>query len=169
MNQNFWSHLDILARKLIPFVLALLLMVAGMVPLQVPGLSPIAPAWGLIAVYFWIFHRPDLLPPWTIFLLGLIQDLMSGGPLGVNAFVLLVVYAGIGSLRRVMADAPSRMIWANFLLIAAGAFFLSWCLNCLIAGRLIGSTPALLQCLMTVAFYPPLAWVLARTQRAVVR
>ena len=169
MNQNFWSHLDILARKLIPFLLALLLMIAGVVPLQLPGLAPIVPAWGLMAVYYWVFHRPDLLPPWTIFLLGLIQDLLSGGHLGVNAFVLLVAYAGIGSLRRFMADAPSGVIWANFLLIAAGAFFLSWCLNCLIAGRLIDPTPALLQCLTTVAFYPVLAWVLARAQRAVVR
>ncbi len=168
MNQNFWTRLDILARNLIPFVLALLFMIAAVVPLQVPGLSPIAPSWGLMAVFYWIFHRPDLLPPWTIFLLGLIQDLLSGGPLGVNAFVLLVVYAGIGPLRRFMTGAANRMIWASFLLIAAGAFSLSWGLNCLIIGRLIDPTPALLQCLMTVAFYPVLAWVLTRAQRVVV-
>ena len=169
MNQNFWTRLDILARNLIPFVLALLLIIAAMVPLQVPGLSQIVPAWGLMAIYFWVLHRPDLLPPWTIFLLGLMQDLLSGGPLGINAFVLLVVYAGIGSLRRFTAGAPGRMIWASFLLIAAGAFFLSWSLNCLINARLIDPTPALLQCLMTVAFYPILSWVLTRAQRIVVR
>lgn len=169
MNQNFWTRLDILARNLIPFVLALLFMIAAVVPLQVPGLSPFAPTWGLMAVFYWIFHRPDLLPPWAVFLLGLIQDLLSGGPLGVNAFVLLTVYAGIGPLRRIMTGAPNRIIWANFLLIAAGAFFLSWGLNCLIIGRLIDPTPVLLQCLMTVALYPVLALVLAKAQRVVVR
>ena len=36
-------------------------------------------ALALIAVFFWTAHRPDLLPPWAVFLLGIFSDLASGG------------------------------------------------------------------------------------------
>ena len=46
-----------------------------------------------ILVYYWVLRRPDTLGYGFIFLSGLISDVISGLPLGVNSLSLLVIAA----------------------------------------------------------------------------
>lgn len=166
MNQNAWVRLDHVARSLFPFALTLLLVMVGMIPLRIPDLSPIVPSLGLIAVYYWSIYRPDLLPAWAVFVIGLIQDLLGGGPLGVHAAVFVLAWAGIGSQRRLLATGSFSLVWAVFLPTGAVAFLLIWLFHCLVVGALIQPEPAVFQYLTTVAVYPCLAWLFAQAQRA---
>ncbi len=152
MSQMVWTRLDGTARSLAPFALTVLLIVFGMVPLGVPNFAPIMPALGVIAVFFWLVYRPDLMPAWAVFLIGLIQDLLGGGALGVGVFVLLVVYAALMGQRRYIAQANFFLVWLAFLPVAAGAFVLTWLFNSLIVDALLAPGPAALQYLSTVAF-----------------
>ena len=68
-----------------------------MVPLRLPDVSPVVPALALVAVYYWAVHRPSLMPAWVVFLIGLFQDLLSGGPVGVGILSLLLVFALVES------------------------------------------------------------------------
>ncbi len=79
MTPTLWTRLDGTARGLSPFAFTVLLVMIGMVPIGVPNFAPIMPALGLIAVFFWLVHQPDLMPAWAVFLVGLIQDLLGGG------------------------------------------------------------------------------------------
>ncbi len=169
MNQMVWTRLDGAARGLTPFALTVLLIVFGMVPLGIPNFAPIMPALGVIAVFFWLVYRPDLMPAWAVFLIGLIQDLLGGGALGVGVFVLLVVYAALAGQRRYLAQASFFLVWLVFLPVAAGAFVLTWLFNSLIADALLAPGPATFQYLSTVAFYPAIAWLFLQAQRAFLR
>ncbi len=169
MSQSTWTRVDLFARSLSPVALTVLVVMISMVPLGIPGFSPVAPLVGLIAVYYWIAHRPDLMPAWTIFMIGLLQDLLSGGRLGVSVFVLLIVFAVVAGQRRVFAAASFMKLWLIFLPVAAGAFLLSWLFNSLIADALMDLRPVAFQYLTTVAFYPCLAWAFVQAQRAFLR
>lgn len=169
MSQNVWTRLDVIARGLTPVALTLLFIMASMVPLRMPGLSPVVPSLGLISVYFWVVHQPDLMPGWVVFLIGLTVDLLTGGPLGVNVFVLLMLYAALATQHRVFTNGSFMLMWLIFLPVAAGVFLLTWIFSCLIAGTFIGPEPVVFQYLTTVAFYPCLAWVFAQAQRAFLR
>ncbi len=103
MNSTVWTRLDGAARSLSPMAFTMLLIMVGMVPLRIPNLAPVMPALGLIAVYFWLVYRPESMPAWVVFLIGLVQDLLGGGALGVGVFVLLVVYAALVGQRRFFA------------------------------------------------------------------
>ncbi|MDX1575575.1 MAG: rod shape-determining protein MreD, partial [Kiloniellales bacterium] len=70
MREDVWHRLDLIARKILPFFVTLLLIMVAMVPLRVPLLSPVIPALPLIAVYYWSVHKPNLMPVWAIFLIG---------------------------------------------------------------------------------------------------
>ncbi len=166
MTPNLWTHLDAAARSLSPFAVTMLLVMIGMIPLRIPNLAPVMPALGLIAVYFWLVQRPDLMPAWAVVLVGLAQDLLGGGALGVGAFVLLAVYASLAGQRRYLARSGFAAMWLIFLPVAAGAFFLAWLLNSLIAETVLDAGPAAFQYLTTVAFYPCVAWVFVQAQRA---
>ncbi len=169
MSQTLWTRLDATARHLSPFALTILVVMLAMVPLRVPNLAPIMPALGLIAVYFWLVHHPDLMPAWAVFVIGLVQDLLRGGPLGVGVFVLLAVYAALAGQRRFLGRATFLLVWLAFLPIAAGAFLLSWGLNSLIVDAVLDPGPAFFQYLTTVGFYPCLAWIFLQAQRAFLR
>ena len=166
MSQIVWTRLDGAARSLAPFAITVLLIMFGMVPLGVPNFAPIMPALGVIAVFFWLVYRPELMPAWAVFLVGLIQDLLGGGALGVGVFVLLVVYAVLVGQRRYLAQANFFLVWLAFLPVAAGAFFLTWLFNSLIADAVLASGPAVSQYLSTVAFYPFIAWIFLQARRA---
>ncbi len=169
MSQMVWTRLDGTARGLAPFALTVLLIVFGMVPLGIPNFAPFMPALGVIAVFFWLVYRPDLMPAWAVFLVGLIQDLLGGGALGVGVFVLLVVYAALVGQRRYLAQASFFLVWLAFLPVAAGAFVLTWLFNSLIADAMLAVGPAAYQYLSTVAFYPVIAWLFVQAQRAFLR
>ena len=166
MTHTVWTRLDGTALNLAPFAFTVLLIMVSMVPLRIPNLAPVMPALGLIAVYFWLVHRPDLMPAWVVFVIGLVQDLLSGGALGVGVFVLLVVYATLAGQRGFFTRSSFFLIWLTFLPVAAGAFMLTWLFNSLIADTALDPGPALFQYLTTVAFYPCVAWVFLRAQRA---
>ena len=169
MNQTAWTRLDLIARSLFPFALTLLLVMAAMVPLRVPDLSPIVPSLAIVAIYYWVIYRPDLMPGWAVFLLGLVQDLLGGGPIGVHALVFLLLVAAVGAQRRFLATGSFALVWVVFLPVAAVSFFLIWALFCLNLGMLIDSRSVLFQYLTTVAVYPCLAWLFAQAQRALLR
>ncbi len=169
MNQTVWTRLDLVARSLFPFALTLLLVMGSIVPLRVPDFSPIMPSLGLISIYFWVIYRPDLMPGWAVFLLGLIQDLLGGGPLGIYALVFLLTVAAVGAQRRFLATGSFTLVWALFLPVAAAAFVLIWLLYCLNLNMLIDPRSTMFQYLTTVAVYPCLAWLFAQAQRALLR
>ena len=47
-----------------------------------------APLLALMPVYFWCLVRPDLMSPAAAFVIGMLEDILSGGPPGVWARVL---------------------------------------------------------------------------------
>ena len=95
MTLTLWQRLDKTGRNLAPFAVTVMLALIGLVPVPAPGYAPVAPFLTAIAIYYWAIHRPDLMRPGTAFLIGLLQDLLTGGPLGVNALVLVHVVASV--------------------------------------------------------------------------
>ena len=169
MRQPLWQRLDQGARQLSPFALTLAILLASAVPLPLPAYAQVAPSFLVMAVYFWGLHRPELMPTWASFLLGLVQDLLSGGLLGVNALVLLCLALAAASQRRFLGGASFLAIWAGFVVNAAGAAVLAWALNALAASAVLDPRPALFQYLLTVGLYPSIGWLLVRAQRAFLR
>jgi rod shape-determining protein MreD len=169
MRRPFWHRLDEFARRLFPFALTLMQLLASLIPLPLPGYAAVTPSFLVMAVYFWTLHRPDLMPPFAVFALGLLQDFLTGGTLGISAIVLLVLSFATGSQRRFLGGALFVTVWAGFVVNAAGAGLLAWVLNVLAEGAMFDTRPALFQYLLTVGLYPSLGWLLVRAQRAILR
>ena len=168
MRSGLWLRLDHVARSLWPFALTVALVILSQVPLRITLLSPVLPSLALIAVYYWSIHRPDLMPIWAVFLIGLFQDLLGGGPAGVGILTLLAVHAVVTAQRRFFASASFVVIWLVFALVALAAQALAWLLVSALAGAVVEPRPATFQILLTIAVYPCLAWGFAQAQRAIV-
>ena len=81
-----------------------------------------------ILVYYWVLRKPQMLGYGFIFLSGIINDVVFGLPLGVNALSLLIIAAVAAYARVVTVRITLISDWISFipaLLIANFIYFLS--------------------------------------------
>lgn len=169
MKPSLWHRMDVLARHLTPFGLTLILLVVGIIPWHVPGLARVVPLLPLMAVYHWAVFRPQLMPSYAVFLVGLLHDTLTGTPIGVHAMVYLVVYGLVLSQRRFLVGKSFAIIWLGFTLVAGGAAVLSWILVSAYNVTLVEPRAVLFQYLVTLGVYPLLAWLFMRWQQTFLR
>lgn len=160
------GRLDHLARALIPILSLVVLAFLGAIPLRLPDVDLLTPAWTLMALYYWAIYRPELTPAPAVFLVGLLQDLMAGGHLGLSAFTLLVVYGLVVSQRRFLHGKSFGVNWWGFMLVAAGAAFLKWIAASILAGWPIDPRSQIFAVLLTIALYPPVVLLLSQIHKA---
>src|ERR1700679_3446240 len=92
------SGLRIVA-SLIPFVCGLLGVIIANLPISfLGGLVP-APLLALIPVYYWCLVRPDLMTPAAAFVIGMVEDILSGAPPGMWTLSFVLTYVVIDRQR----------------------------------------------------------------------
>lgn len=167
MRGGLIHQVDGFARGLLPLLTAVTAVVITAVPTRLPLLPMIGPALILAVVYYWTIYRPDLMNVVYILLLGVLQDLLSGGHPGVTSFVLLLAYVTVVTQRRFFHGKSFSVVWWGFMLIAFGTAFFSWSINAILAGAWIDPTAAAIGLLITILLYPPIAALLSQAHRAV--
>lgn len=163
--RGFWARLDQFARDAAPTALAALLVLLGGLPLGLPAQHGGMPLTAMASVYFWTLYRPGLMPPPAVFGLGLLSDLLTAAPLGVNTLILLLLHASVLSQRRVLVKQSFLLVWIGFALMAGAVLGLGWLLRVILAVRLLPPGPALFEMALTIAAYPALSWLFVRVER----
>ncbi len=166
MKPSVLQRIDLSIRQSVPVALTLLLTVLSVVPVRLPAASTLAPDIVLIAVFYWTVHRPDLMRLWTVFVIGLLSDVLTGTPLGVHPVVLVLVHAAIISQHKIFRGASFGMVWWAFSLIAPGAHIAAAAVAYFASGAVPELTLFVLRLVLTIGLYPALAWLLGRAQRA---
>ena len=152
-------------RLLLPGLVTFIAVLLTVLPLGIPFAAVVTPFLSLMAVYYWSIYRPDLLPPAVVCVLGVLQDMLTGGPVGLLALVLLLVQALAVSQRRILLGQAFSVEWAGLLLVVAGAGAVSWTLASVYYLALVPPVPFVVQALITVALYPLGSWLFARVAR----
>jgi len=161
--------LDDLVRKTAPVAVTLVLVLVALMHLPVPGFAELAPMLPVMAIYYWSLHRPELLPFWTVFLIGLVIDALTGGTLGFNALMLLLVSAFMRPQQRYLAERGFAVHWVIFMIVVTIFEFLRWLLMAAIAQKILSLGDPALRVLLAVALYPCLSWVLLRIDQALLK
>lgn len=169
MKPTFGQRLDFYTRNSLPVLVTLLLVLVNVIPLHVPGLSRIVPILPLMAVYQWAVYRPNLMPPLAVFFIGLMFDVLSGAPLGVNALVFLPVYGVVIYQQRFFTGKSFLVVWMGFGIVAFGASVLSWAMVSILSASLVEPRAAIFQYLLNFGFFPLLAWIFLRWQNTLLK
>ena len=169
MRSAVWTHLDLTARKLTPFLVTVVLGVLNFLPAQLPGYAEVSPNLALMAVYYWALHRPNLLPATAVFVIGLLQDFLSGGTVGFNATILVLVFMVAFSQRRFFYGKSFLVVWWGFMMVSLGVAVVGWLLSCVLFATLLDPGPAMFEGLMNAAAYPVLGWLFVQIHRTLPR
>jgi rod shape-determining protein MreD len=152
--------------SLLPVATTVLAMLLSIQAMPIPGYAPVTPAFTLMAAYHWTIYRPGLLPASVLFIIGTTQDLLSGGPPGVTALLLLLARAIVSSNRRHFVNRPFPFVWAGFTLLTGGAMLFLWSLHSLLAAELVDFRGTVFRAVLTISVFPVASFLLGRTQRA---
>ena len=156
------------AARVLPAATMILAIFASVIPLRIPGYAALAPAFTLMAAYHWTIYRPDLLPPSILFGIGLAEDLLTGGPVGVTPLLLLVARAGVLRYRRYFVNRGFIFVWAGFTVLAAIGMFGLWAVHCVLDLTMLDFRSTLFRTVLTIAAFPAASFLVGRAQRAVI-
>ena len=163
MQPTLWQRMDHQGRRWLPFAITLVLLLLTVTPTHIPGLAGFSPMFALIAVYFWSIYQPDLFGYGSAFVIGVMEDILLGLPLGTGALVLLVVRAVVMSQQKFFYNKPFVITWVAFVSVAFGAALVRWATVSLLGETdVIAFGPVFGAFLMTVSIYPLIGWLLAQ-------
>ncbi len=141
--------------------LALVAVVVNALPVvHVAGVR-LMPSVPLILLFYWAVYRPEIFPRWLAFLMGLGQDVLSGGPIGLWALVYVCVYEGVYANRVFFTGRAAYSSLIGFAFAAAAAGALAWIVVSLYHWQLMTPMPVIGQTAVTIVLYPVLARILS--------
>jgi rod shape-determining protein MreD len=154
--------------NLLPIATTVLAALLSIEPLHIGGYAALTPAFTLMATYHWTIYRPDLLPALSLFVIGSIQDLLSGELPGMTALSLLLARATVLTHRHHFVDRPFPFIWAGFTLIIGEVALALWALHSLIAAEFLDLRGPVFRAVLTISVFPVASLLLGRSQRALI-
>lgn len=150
-----------------PAALAVLLAMLTMLPLGSGTAGFLAPHVTLMMVFYFSIHRPGLMPPVTVAALGLIQDLLWGGPPGLNMLVLLIAQLVLSNQQTLFTRRSFAFGWVGFGAVAFIALAVSWILASGYYGRPLSPWPLVMHGLVTIASYPLFGWLFGQLDKRI--
>jgi len=143
-------------------ILTLLLSLASF---SIPYTDSIRPFFILIPIYYWVIYRPSLVSPLLLFIYGLIIDLISGFPLGLNAGLFVAVYWVIKSQRLFLMGQPYPVFWTGFGLVSSSVFLVQWLVFSFKNMQAMPIIENVASNIITIILFPIMALVLAYIQK----
>lgn len=151
-----------------PAILTVLMVFFAAAAGHVPGLSHIMPLLVMINIYYWCMFYPGVLPYWFLFLLGILQDTLSGMQLGFSSFINVLAAFVIIRKLRVFSTMSFAVIWLRFVELSLGVIALMWFMAAMLAsqGRFPPVSYQILQWLSSCLIYPLLHYFMTNVYRS---
>jgi rod shape-determining protein MreD len=160
------AQVDSAIARLLPVATTAAAAALSIQPIRLPGSAALAPAFLLMAVFHWAIYRPDLLSPPSVFVIGVAYDLITGGPPGATALVLLLARSAVLRYRRWFSDRAFPFIWGGFTLLTTVAMLGLWLMHLLFDGQIADFRAIVFRAMLTIALFPVASFLLGRAQRA---
>ena len=159
MREDLKENIKLSMQKSLPFVLSLLLIFFNYIPFNSGISGAVRPATGMICVFYWVLHRPDLFNMLTVFFLGFASDIMSSVPLGTDMVAYLAVYVMVSNMTAFFINKPYVAVWYGFAFIFVSAELIKWLIVSVYYAKFISLGSLFFTILFTIACYPIISFV----------
>jgi rod shape-determining protein MreD len=160
-------HLDQLFRFSLPVATVLFLVLLNMVPWPWQWLRSMLAPMPLVAICYWVIHRPQLFSMRWSFIIGILQDLLFGQMLGVLAFSYLVADFFLRSHRQFFMRQSFIFIWLAFAVAIAATMALQGLIAFYFMGQPVDMMALAFRAGLGVLLFPLVARLLHGIERRV--
>lgn len=165
--EGFLYTLDRWGRQILPGLVLLFFVLLTLAPLRAPYLSDALPLLPALVVYQYSLATPERLPGLLLLAMGVLLDLLLGGPgapVGISALGFVLIRASVTANRRYLVGVPVLFQWIGFCILSWGFVILVWIFTALFTWKAIDPLPAMQQYAVVIVLYPLLAPLLARVR-----
>jgi rod shape-determining protein MreD len=138
---------------LFPKIITLLFVFVGFSHTNSLGLNNFFPLIDLMSIYYWSLYRPNTMQNWFVFVMGLLVDVVSGGPIGLNALLNLLLRGAV-LYKGNYVKKSFAMVWQSFALLLAVIISIKWLVFSTINSGFPVIDSAIMQLLLSVLLYP---------------
>lgn len=117
----------------------------------------VIPDFALILVYYWSVFRANFVLVSSLFVIGLLEDILVGTFLGTTPLIWLITYFATQTQRKYLLERKFLMIWVGFTFVALVAYTTKALTLYYSADMLPSFKNTAFSYLLTVLFYPVLA------------
>ncbi|HEX3753819.1 MAG TPA: rod shape-determining protein MreD [Rhizomicrobium sp.] len=143
--------------RMIPLLSGIICAFISNIPVSLTGGALPPPLLALVPIYFWCLVRPDLMTPTTALVIGIAEDTLSGGQVGLWAVSFVTTYALVARSRDSFAGLSGLGAVLGFSVAAAIACSCAYIVTSLSFWSLPQPGPIVSELAMTVLFYIPTA------------
>lgn len=112
------------------------------------------PSISAICVFYWVFNYPQIVGTLSIFIIGLISDILFLNPLGTESFALLMAYLITIGQRETVVKYGFLLLWISFAIFLVIFTFFKVLLLAVFSNVLLFDYTIITQYLLTVLLYP---------------
>ncbi|MEI9888561.1 MAG: hypothetical protein WDN08_19080 [Rhizomicrobium sp.] len=142
-----------LLSSILPVMLGILGSLVANFPVSFVGGWVSPPMLAFMPLYFWGIVRPDLMTPFWAFVLGVLEDFLSGGPPGVWAASFLAAYFVIDRQRDMLAGLSGIGAIVGFAVAALVACVSAYAIVSVYNWTLLPLAPVMGELAVTVIVY----------------
>ena len=168
MSEELRENLAASLQKLLPLLTSIILVLMSYVPLNFAAANNLRPAVGLMCVFFWMLHRPDIFNLFSVYFLGLVEDIVTSAPFGANIFSCLIMYLLVSNLAVYLNGKP-LVTWYGFAVFCLITMFSRWLLVSVYYSQFLPLSMLMFNLLFTIAFYPVIGLVNAFVQNKLMK
>ena len=139
-----------------------LLVFISLISFSIPLTESVRPYFITMVVYFWAIHRPTLIPPLVIFIVGIIYDLLMGFPLALHSVLFIVAYWIIKNQRLFFLGQSYLAIWIGFFITCFSLLVIEYFFFSALAQSFLNIKPLIGSLLLSVFIFPLLSFVFTK-------
>lgn len=162
----FIDHIPVVFRMLAVYLLMFVFFLLNTISFATPVSTTIDVPFIIMVLYYWSIYRPTLIPPFLVFALGVCFDLLSGWPVGLNAFIFLFLRHVIVSQRTFLTGQPFTVVWIGFMMASLGSMTLQWILFGLTRFQWSALDPVIVTGFVSILLFPFISVVLHLSHKA---
>lgn len=165
MMEDFAHKLDKSLRAAIPVGVCLLFLLLMLVPWPWAELRGLLGMVVLMALCYWVVHAPDFFSMRWSFIIGFLQDVLLGQPLGLSALLFLGADIFLRTQRLFFLQQSFRHFWIVFTLIAVALNCAVWIVRHVFLENGGSPMPFLINTLSGILLFPLISLFLHGLQR----
>lgn len=146
-------------RLCFPIGLALVLLVISSIPMHIAGASAFFPMVDVMVIYYWSSYRPQSMPDWFVFTLGILRDVLEGLTIGVSPCIYLLVRFLVTASKDLYKKQTFIIVWQGFAVVSLIAITGKWLLVSFILDKPLVFNSAIMQFVLSIAIYPIFHWL----------
>lgn len=146
---------------ILPITSIIIMILMTALPDIIPSVPRLGALWPLIGITYWTLARPRSLGIPSLFCLGLLMDIVSFTPLGVHAFLLVMMQYVLNRQRRFLMGQGFWVAWTAYALLTLMVYISLYIFLSPVQPSAHSFTQGLISVAIAWASAPFIIWILS--------